>query len=264
MADLEKLKGDLKESNRELENLQVKALSSLVESVIVGSTTKKLLYLTNNQAEKIDLSNIHGFLNSFGIQTFGRHQPKLIINLFESLAHTPTSASTWFKSDPNARRNFGENSVEDMMETEEKISLFLKNYIIPLAIQTNAIIVTNAIYCTLSRILSDLCEAEAAARKGQLPFTVVQFGLSFLYWTSSLEKESLAHVLKNKSKRWAETDHVYDSYWNSASDPQERINLQTLSLLQGATHYIIVDGIFNFIHLIFRFYNCIFSRFKNA
>lgn len=126
MADLEKLKGDLKESKRELENLQVKALSSLVESVVVGSTTKKLLYLTNNQAEMVDLSNIQGFLNSFGIQTFGRHQPKLIINLFESMAHTPTCASTWFTSDPNARRSYGEKNVADMIETEEKISLFFK------------------------------------------------------------------------------------------------------------------------------------------
>jgi hypothetical protein len=50
---------------------------SLVESIKVGNKIKKLLFLTNNQADMVDMSDVDKFLIAFDVPTSGPLKPKL-------------------------------------------------------------------------------------------------------------------------------------------------------------------------------------------
>lgn len=227
----------------ELETLQVKAIFSLVETISIESVQKKLLFLTNNQATMANLSDIQKFLIAFDIPTSGPYKPKLIINLFYSQSLVESVEDSEIPYHEHTYK--GELNSDAFNEKDERIALFLKNYVIPLAHQTNAIIILEAAYCDLSRIMSDLCFAEAATKKGKLPYTVLQFGAAFEYWRSSQVEGTLANEFSRQSKRWNHSnDKIKKILFKGTSEASfERIHMSKIPLLKGASHYVICDGI---------------------
>jgi hypothetical protein len=197
----------------ELESLQARAIFSLVETIEVGQTPKKLLYLTNNQASMVDLTDIEKFLIAFDIPVSGPLKPKLIINFFQSDNFLPLNSFDVFGRLPRLQPLIGEISPDNILESEEKALLFLKRCILPLAVQTNAIVIIASAQCVLSRLMSSLCEVEAGIRRNKLPFVVIQFSAAYQYWKSSERSGTLANAFKSKSKRWADQDPIMKGFW---------------------------------------------------
>jgi hypothetical protein len=242
---------DLDKAKLELETLQTKAVFSLMEFIPVEHVTKKLLYLSNKQADMIDLSNVEKFLIAFEIPISGPLRPKLVINLFESSCRVPVSAydggSGYLTDIPRYK---GEESIDKLYETDEKIALFLRNKLLPLAIETNAIIILATSGCSLSRMMSAMCSSEAATRQGGLPFTVIQFATASDCYVSSQVAGSVGYALKTRSQRW--NDAEVGKLWlqNTSIKEKLHIGLPVSELLAGASHYVICDGRGSFILLI--------------
>jgi hypothetical protein len=235
------------EIRMELESLQVQAIFSLVETFQVKQVPKKLLYLTNDQAQTVDLSHMRQFLTSFGIPTTGPSKPKLVINFLESVSYSPLSSYDCGREPYQQPFNLGEVSQHEMLETEEKFALFLQRYLLPIAIETNAIVILTGAMCTLSRLFSQICETEAAARRGVLPFTVLQFASASQHWHSSQIQGTLANAICQQSKRWKRNEPkihhlLFPGGPFQTDDTKLRIGLDTADMLSGATHYVVCDG----------------------
>ena len=236
---------EIDKTKEELEILQVQAIFSLIETIHFRNSTKKLMFLTNNQARMVDFTGLEKFLLAFEIPTKGPRKPKLVINLFGSQSYLPLNGHDVGGTMASEQPCIGELSPEGVELSEERIALFLKKHIFPIAIETNAIIIMDNVECTMSRIMSFLCESEAATRQGKLPFTVFQFAAACLYWTSSEQEGSLANTFKRQSKRWAEQDSRIRDVWFPGAGSQatkERVDIDNIALLGGATHYVFCDG----------------------
>ena len=171
---------EIDDTKKQLEELQMRTVWSLVEDIELESdgmvVNKKLLFVTNKQARMFDLSNIGRFMQAFEISP----RPKLVINLFPSFASCVASAMYnihW--SNMTEKRGSHhwtcEMTEEDLYGTDRKIGMFLKKCILPVAIQTNALVVINNNSCALSKAFGELVKAEAVKNGGKLPFTVVSF-----------------------------------------------------------------------------------------
>ena len=252
---------DIKKTKLELEELQVQTIYSLVETVNIGRTTKKVLCLTNNQARKIDLSTLDKFFLSFDIPTSGVKKPKLVINLFESTQFVPFNSYslTIDKDQPYS----GELNVDVANETDEKIAIFLKKDLIPVALQTNAIVILHSSSCTFSRIMSELCTVLAASKQGQLPFYVFQFAATYQYWKSAETDGTLANKIMKQSTRWQAIQPALRKMWCPGGPRQtERtkaaIEIDDIALLNGVTHYVLIDCtiLYFYFHTVFLYLVC--------
>ena len=79
---------------------------------------------------------------------------------------------------------------------------FMEDVLLPIAIQTTAVVMVHDTACMLANAFSIACLRYADAHGGQLPFTVMAFtSTGFLAGAVELPN-SIAHKLKQKSKRW--------------------------------------------------------------
>jgi hypothetical protein len=169
----------MNDTERQLEDLQVRTVFSLVEAIPVeldgSQVTKRLLYLTNSQTRKFPFGDMQKVLQAMEVT-----QPKLIINLFGSIAHNyslciATSSVHWSKPESSTLHyhDYAEVNEKELRETDKRIAMFLEACILPLAIQTNALVICDNDDCSFSKAFSEICIAEANKRHGVLPFTVM-------------------------------------------------------------------------------------------
>lgn len=80
-AAVKKAQEDRK-AKHELEDLQSKNIFSLLKEVTIKGIQAKCLYLTNRQAQMLNLENMDKFVMAMDLEP----KPKLVINLFEAFA----------------------------------------------------------------------------------------------------------------------------------------------------------------------------------
>jgi hypothetical protein len=244
---------EMDETRKQLEDLQIRTIFSLVEDIeldLGGQTAqKKLLFLTNKQARKFDFSNITKVLQAMDVSPM----PQLVINLFCSGVNSQTdrpgglNSGHWMdkRSHVLPMHWHGEASAADVHSTDLRLMHFLKTCVLPVAIQTNALVLVHADNCSLAHAFSELCSAEVQKMGGgRLPFTVLCIFQAVALSCASDREGTVAHGLKAKSKRWKEREDACRAAY-SASRGDEGIDLPFLDLPQGATHFIIVDAVTN-------------------
>ena len=211
---LSKMDHDSREDDRTklqaLEEYGVKSLYPLIECFPVdvngSSMMTKLLFITNKQAGQIDLNDLTNF--TYGMDF--THPPQLVINLIKSYAHhewTGFEASETFhwslKEEDGGNGVPGPNTFTEgfvyselgcevgLTETDNKIAMFLKEVVLPMAIQTHALVMVDNNSCSLSKAFGELVAAEAAKRGGKVPFTTLCVCGAPEFHLSSLEGESV-------------------------------------------------------------------------
>ncbi|GMI23167.1 hypothetical protein TeGR_g1567 [Tetraparma gracilis] len=242
----------LLEAQKELEDLQVQTIFTLVEKMQVdvkGTPKEKhLLFLTNKQARVIDLSDIYKVLNALEV----KKKPKLVISFLCSVTHQP-GAGCFNHSHNEQVEGFGdfyavgEQSEEDIRKMEGKILAYCRDCVLPLAIQTNAIVILHNDACVFSRCFSALIEAEEA-RSGELAFTPVNFGFAINYEGKLSEPGTNVNKIYSKSKRWKERrpDILEAMQYISPRAAQSGLELEEALVphrldAPACSHYIIVD-----------------------
>lgn len=246
------------ETRRQLEELQVATIFSLVEEVRVGDLSAKLLFLTNKQAKALDITPLDKFMLAMDI----RPRPKFVINFIHMLdSFFPTFRSTMpWSANPsdNEAKGFDPlysevGGVEGMRQADRRLVAFLRDCIMPVAIETNALVLLVDPCCAASRHFGIMCEDEARARGGVLPFTVVFCWHTFAYLNQSKNPGSIMHQLMHgpngsarmkaslqaMEKGWCKAPWAQDGMWDSGRFPSTWMNGPP----RGCTHYIMNDGV---------------------
>ena len=243
-------------TRKDLEELQIQTIYSLVEPVPIevnGSTMmSKLLFLTNHQCRQLDLGNLSKFTQAMDINP----APKLVINFLCSTAsHMDTVASEgghWstrpggVPTEDLINSGYPYSEVEGrkgLSATDRKIAIFLRETVLPVAIETNALVLVNTDWCSLAKAWGELVVEEAEKRGGKVPFTVINIGFAMEYDSQSMVPGTIAYQLRLASKRWRQNTRRIQSAMESSSS-KWRINWeQQIGPPAGCSHYIIADNV---------------------
>lgn len=235
------------DAKRQLEKLQVQTIFSLVEQVEVHSRPCKLLFLSNKQASDLDVQ-MEKFIQAMDISP----RPSLVINLITSFYgnHRVFGARMekhWSQVDTETETTLlGEAEGKEGLERlEQRIARFLQQCVLPVAIQTNAIIFTaGPNLCVLQSVFAQLCKSEAAKTGGVLPFTVINICPAENLIYAARTPGTVSHELFMSSKRWrsssqmiAEAARPVRGLFESGHLPRET------DLPKGCTHYIVIDSV---------------------
>ena len=79
---------------------------------------------------------------------------------------------------------------------------FFSDTIIPLAIQTNALILLGQSLCEISTVFAMLCSKLQAQRGGELPFTVMTICIGVFHIEAAGRSGSVANQFQNLCDRW--------------------------------------------------------------
>ena len=171
-------------SREKLQMIKAKTMYEMVEEIELRAGPCRLLFLSNMQAELIASSNdsLQKMLDVLEIP-----KPQLVINLLASYGFgeqvkivaeggygdVGDIQSTWAAG--LVRDGAAFESAEAERAAEDRIDQFMADVIIPLAAQTNAIIITNAIIteAILTRCLSRMHAVTRAKWGGKPPFTIL-------------------------------------------------------------------------------------------
>jgi hypothetical protein len=192
----------------ELEKLQVETIYSLVEKIELPSGKLNMLFLTNDQARQFDFTDIDKVTRAMDINP----KPKLIININKSpnsLGATTYHDCCGISGCPGAAFTdslyVAEPDNAHLVETNQKMAMFLKEHLLPVCIKTNAVVFIHNDTCAISTIFGAICKAEQSRRHGKLPFTVCSVsGGHSVVMKAEYTPESIAYKICHGSRRWGQ------------------------------------------------------------
>jgi hypothetical protein len=203
--------GDARSLETQLEDLQVSTVYTLVEHInteadIKRETLTKLLFLTNKQGKKFDFTNsMPKLLSALDLDGQRANAPQLVINLLGSMTTVgPCLNWTEIATSGLLTATVSELTDGDARDTDYKIARFLNQCIIPVAIQTNALIIIETDCCSLARVFNEIVQSLAEKYGGCLPFSVVSFSCASALHTAANKEGSFTYLLREKSRRWKE------------------------------------------------------------
>jgi hypothetical protein len=238
---------NMEEMKQELEELQIRTIWGLVESldIDVGGVPghKKFLYITNGQARRFNFTNINNFLDALDISP----RPQLVINLFPSHWFSPLVTAGCMESrgvyeEALCMGLHGETSIQEHKNSEMAIFLFLQECILPVAIQTNALVMVHSDECALANAWSDLCESQKEKNGGSMPFSTVCVTQPLSLEVASLTPGTVSEALRAKSKRWSSHGGRIQKCMNSHFGPQ-RVSWRCPDVPMGCSHVILIESI---------------------
>ena len=256
-STLQLVEFDDDEVKTELEELQVATIYSLVEKIPVEHKgeegMKTLLYLTNKQARKFNFEDIDKVITTLDITP----KPKLVIKLFESRDVLARCAAGYFAhiegnpplvADGNYGfhdRTYGSASYAtkaDMDCVEHDLVRFFSEIIIPLAEQTNALVLLGISFCDQSSTFTTLCSKLQAQRNGVLPFTVMSVCIAGFHVAAGDWEGSVTRQLREQSKTWKEhAESIKEAYWQSG-EPRV-LDQNACDVHTGCSHYVVIGGV---------------------
>lgn len=239
--------------DQDVDMIKVQTMWRMVEEAVVNSqgkeVKKKVLYLTNKQAALFDEEAMERC-----IQALDLGEPKLVLKLCGSLgvssqmklAHPEKLGlpEVEYEKSPTASSEI-DRGDEEIVETQ--LLLFMKNVVLPLAMQTRALILVNgANNCYLSAALSKVAVAEQARLGRDCPFTVIAIAheLEVHAKASSPNTEDLMSVasqLARQSTSWQKRIKPMNEFYSDIM-LCKREKLQQCDLTDAAERYIIFEG----------------------
>ena len=236
--------------DKDVDEMKIQTMFKLVDECRVSAqgkdVIKKVVYLTNTQASKFDEDMMGKFLKALEIT-----EPKFVIKLVDSegiasqmrLAHpekadSPEAEFGW------STFNSSELNTSDDRMVEQQIMLFMKNCILPLAVQTRAlIIVSGSNDCYLTAALARVALAERAKYGKNCPFTIIATACEYEVHAKAVgpDLRSIAQQMARSSPMWSK------SAWNmnnvySTKYLINREKLPQCDLTDAAEFYIIFES----------------------
>jgi hypothetical protein len=238
-------------SKDEVQMIKARTMFQMVEDIqSSGGSAKKLLFLTNAQAEYLSSSQqtLVKMLDALELP-----KPKLVINILMSQgfrANTDIQGDRPFACEKqeaglvNHRPAF--LSLEEERAAEGKIERFMADVLLPLAAQTNAIVLCSAdpSSCVLSAALTRVFGLLRAKWGAKPPFTLISvFGsVHNLYRNSDLNASW--REMRKLSRSWRQRDRMLtEMVARQYTGPDGEITFRDQDLDPNATVLLVVDGI---------------------
>lgn len=252
----ERKKKRAQEEHLEKQKLQVmkaKTMFEMVDDFETSTGTGKVLFLTNAQASTI--ANEQGSLQKL-LDAFEIPRPKLVINLLRSWGLRESlhwyDAETYMTRPDLAGLVFNEPpflNASDEVEIMEKLHAFMSDVILPLAVSTHALILTNAITgnCALSDALSRAYRLQRSKWGQTPPFTILSTTVQLSSLYSNTDPEAHWMAVKAKSKGWKFNEEniksaIVDSGYANPESHQYDLDLAAHCLLLGDTVQRTAEG----------------------
>jgi hypothetical protein len=205
------------------------------------SVSKKVLYLTNKQASLFDDQAM-----ARCIQALDLGDPKFVINLLPSLGNQMRKAHKEKANHPEGQYLDSTYLSSEICELDERITetqilVFMKTCILPIAMQTKALILVGGTDdCSLSSALAHAVLAEQARLGNDCPFTVVTMTSEFeVHYNALNTKRSISAQVAKNCPAWLRRISII----------QKTLENQNISvfpqcdLSAAATRYIIFESI---------------------
>ena len=197
-------------SKEEMHMIKAKTMFNMIEEVDDGKC--KLLFLTNPQADLIASTpeSVQKMLDALEVP-----KPSLVIDLMLSSGFATSNrlrASDIINGDKAyAGRNPDRApflSREDERVAEAKIDRFMTDILIPLAAQTNAVVLCNAIpgFCILSTCFLRMYKLARAQWTGAAPFTVLSHTDDIDQFYANPDEDAHWRTVRRASKAWRSRD----------------------------------------------------------
>ena len=250
----EELEDDASEEN-ELATIRVRTMFGLVEEPIVRDEQVRALYLTNMQAKLFDSTTVPKMLAAFEIDD---SSCSLVINLLVA-SFFPCDFAGWSGLSEDEietiAAEMGQNvqgssdsfrTSKDASEACRRLTAFFKTVLLPLAAETNAIILTTGMSDDIMALtLASVLPLFEAQHGGQLPFTVIAISTALkCTYCTMYDPASYACELANKSKNWRKafskfTPKLVNANWN-----QDDYNKWgRYDIVPGLRNYIMLESI---------------------
>ena len=246
--------------SHDVDEMKIQTMYKMVEEchiVIHGKeVSKKVLYLTNKQAVMFDELAMERVVQALDIG-----EPKFVIQLLPSigsgkqmlLAHSEDigSKEVEFGSTTSAS---SEISADDERVVETQLLLFMKTCVLPLAVQTKALIVVGgANDCTLSASLSKVVVAEQARLGKDCPFTVLATVAEREIHAKAIAANNpslIAAQVARQSVAWQKRLKAMNEFYSNTmlvnaldlNASTFESTLQQCDLTEAAERYIIFEG----------------------
>ena len=246
--------------HHDVDEMKIQTMYKMVEEcrvVIHGKeVTKKVLYLTNKQAVMFDELAMERVVQALDIG-----EPKFVIKLLPSIGSAKQMSVAHSERIGSKEVEYGQStsasseiSADDERVVETQLLLFMKNCVLPLAVQTKALIlVGGANDCILSASLSKIVVAEQARLGKDCPFTVLAtvsereiHANAIAANKSSLVSAQIARQSIAWQKRLVFMNEFYSrTMLKNALDLNAKASdfmLQQCDLTEAAERYIIFEG----------------------
>ena len=231
-----------------------KMVDDVDASISSQETRKRVMYLTNKQASLFD-----SVAMGRCIQALDLGKPKLVIKLMTAMG--PRSQAVEAHSENidtpigHFKASIGDGFLSPELDfsderiVESQAVLFLRTCLLPLAIQTRAIIVVSgANDCFIGSALASVCMGMQARMGKDCPFTVVctvsEYEVHYKA-VSAQHTNTLAAQIARGSKTWrqrmAHVNAYHEQLYGPSSTAKETYQMCDLS--PSASHYIVFEGI---------------------
>eukprot|EP00931_Biecheleriopsis_adriatica_P103028 TRINITY_DN77917_c0_g1_i1.p1 TRINITY_DN77917_c0_g1~~TRINITY_DN77917_c0_g1_i1.p1 ORF type:complete len:1060 (+),score=124.93 TRINITY_DN77917_c0_g1_i1:117-3182(+) len=197
------------EDEEDFQSLKATTMYRMVEDLDLPGGTTKCLFLTNSQANLICKSSdrIQRLLDAFGIP-----QPKLLIEFLPSWGGIDNLAT--FVEPPGKRRAGvvqGElpwDSFEQADKAETRLSRFMVDVLLPLAVETNALILCDSRQniCLLSTLLNRVMALQKSKWGESPPFSILTYTSSMQWLYNNKDPNAQWRLLRDASRAWRARD----------------------------------------------------------
>ena len=209
----------------DLQLIKARTMFNMVEEV--GETRCKLLFLTNPQADLISKSptNVQKMLDALEVG-----KPSLVIDLLKSCggtSHTkilPISTAKLLEQGflgvvPN-RGPYLDSAAS--LDSKAQLDLFMSDVLIPLAAQTNAIVLCSASdgECSLSNAFMRMFKMVRSKWAGKPPFTVICTTSSIEDLYRNPDEGAYWREVRRASRSWRNRDQqMREAFQSKSGDP---------------------------------------------
>lgn len=228
-----------------IDEMKIQTMYKMVDDVEVSAdgihVTKKVLYLTNHQADLFNPVNM-----ARCVQALDLGEPKFVIHLLPSygvltqfkIAHGKEAFNSKLVLDPNY--GFSEIDNSDAKSVEAQVLHLMRNCILPLAIQTSALIlVDGANDCFLTAALASVALQEQARLGPSCPFKIVAISYEHeINQRAISDPKSLAYQIASGSDAWKRRIKKVGRSLNQLHKLPEQCDLTP-----AASHFIIFESL---------------------
>ena len=244
---------DLGISYEKLAEIKARTMYEMVEEIpgAADGQTRKLLFLTNSQASLLASSgtSIQKMLDALEIP-----KPKLIINLVMSMGFTECceACAPWEGGADGLYAGLIHNRGAFKTKEEEHAAIalidrFMLETIIPLAAQTNAIIITPAESnaCILTRSLLKMTGLIRSKWENGVPYSVISLESCAGFYYGNNKPAAVWKTIRKHSKVWqARSDYINHLYHKAFADPETGLlQPEYWDIDINSMYLIIVDAI---------------------
>ncbi|MAJ97152.1 MAG: hypothetical protein CMI56_00870 [Parcubacteria group bacterium] len=252
MREMTKELLQIEKAEKELQEIKARTMYQMLFEVRTSFGLKSVVYMTNRQASLFNSSNVEVLLRTFEIKN-----PSLVlIGLFSVNGVVSVKYGNpqklyeegfnWKKHIYSGRQiHLPFRTDEEGIEADRALDIFMRDVIIPLAAQTNAVVIVSPFKsCSMSMSFCKAASMAKASYGDRLPFTIMTFVAAIWLMGVVDIPGSISHDIFNQCDQWKKDkiriNRAYHNVYTLKEDPELA---DTYDLNPYLENIVIVDGV---------------------